>query len=117
MTRSPKLLNDDARHAKLSMFVDGDSNPYSTGILDITITGQRIVIDGPDGAAFDGTLNEFCEIVRASITMDAAHREMADADAERACASEMRAEAAQMVENLHWLFRPGASVTPLRRPT
>jgi hypothetical protein len=114
MTRAPKLLNEDGRPAKLSLFVDAGLEPYATGILDITITGQSVVFDGPDGAHFEGTLHDLCETIRASITMAVAHREMAEAERERACASELRAEAAQTVENLQWLFRPGATVTSIR---
>ena len=75
MTRAPKLLNEDGRPAKLSLFVDAGLEPYATGILDITITGQSVVFDGPDGAHFEGTLHDLCETIRASITMAGAQRD------------------------------------------
>jgi hypothetical protein len=113
--RYPKLCNEDDRSTIVSAFVDpGDHDPYAVGILDVTIQGQRMVIDGPDGAEFDGTLHEFCEIVRAIPVLRAAHAEFDDAERERLVAREMHAEAMQTVENLRWLFGPPATVTTLQ---
>ena len=95
---------------EVSAFVDANGDPYRSGILDLRISGQRIVIDGPDGARFDGDLADFCGLLCAAVTREQANQEARDADAELQTIREIRAEIAQRPVNLRWFH--GAELPP-----
>jgi len=105
------FLNPDSLRVGGEFFVDSAEDVHDVGVLGIDVTGQRIAFDGPDGAAFDGTLAEFCSLLRSAAEYRNAERVLAEAENERRFFAEMRAEYAQLATNLKWRFGDGTCPT------
>lgn len=111
MTRShrkPSALSDPYcntgdRLNRLELLVDG-IDPHRCGELAITVRGQRVILEGPDGARFDGSLGDLCDLLKYAAEYQRADAVRVEADAELMAVREVRAEFEQRLANFNWYF-------------